>query len=321
MSEQSQEFSAKSVDAAIEEGLRRMGVGRDQVDIEILHEGSRGLLGIGSTNARVRLSKRAPARPEPQAAPAATPVAETPAKATGDASASAASVSAAPASAAPAISGAASEETAARRETASAGALDDSTLDDSDDDFDDDADFEEGDEEGDDFEDDDDSVADDLDGSDEGEVMALASELLEEMVSLMGLDATVEGSRRQDEDDDRPAIYLNLRGDDLGALIGRQGETLASIQYLLRLMVNQRLHRWPNLVVDVDGYKEQRGERLAAMALRMADQVVETGRSVALEPMPANERRLIHIALRNHPSVYTESIGDDTRRKVQILLK
>ena len=129
------------------------------------------------------------------------------------------------------------------------------------------------------------------------------------------------GSQRQEEDEDEAAIYLNLIGDDLGDLIGRHGETLSSMQYLVRLMVNQKLHRWTNIVVDVDGYKDRRADKLTQMALRMAAQVVETGKSVSLEPMPANERRLIHIALRDHPQVHTESIGEDTRRKIQILLK
>lgn len=299
MSEQSQEFSAKSVDAAIEEGLRQMGVRRDQVEIEVLHEGSRGLLGIGSTAAKVRLTRRALTKPTPAAAPATPP---TPAPAPAQPSASPVmDAKAANISAADTDGSDEDEETDAPvspdADTSDAGA----DSDDDDSPEDDSADYDS-----------------DLDHD---EVMALGSELLGEMISLMGLDATVEASLRQEEGDDRPALYLNLVGDDLGSLIGRQGETLASIQYLLRLMVNQKLHRWTNLVVDVDGYKEHRAERLAAMALRMADQVVETGRAVALEPMPANERRLIHIALRNHPSVYTESIGEDTRRKVQILLK
>ena len=167
----------------------------------------------------------------------------------------------------------------------------------------------------------DDESEDDASGEEQDDVVALSSEILLEMVSLMGLDAQVEGSLRKEDDEDEAAIYLNLIGDDLGVLIGRHGETLSSMQYLVRLMVNQKLHRWTNIVVDVEGYKDRRAEKLAQMALRMADQVVETGKSVALEPMPANERRLIHIALRNHPQVHTESIGEDTRRKIQILLK
>lgn len=296
MGEQNHEFSAKSVDAAIDEGLRQLGVGRDQVDVEVLHEGSRGLLGIGSTNARVRLTLRpappkvekmaptpaaaVPATPPPAPQPVAQPIAAAVAPVDDQADEDAEEeVIAAP---------------APRRAQRNADA---------------------GDRDGDDEEYDDDS---DLNRE---EVVALAGEMLLEMVGLMGVEARVESSQRRESDENDSDIYLNLVGSDLGSLIGRQGETLASIQYLVRLMVNQKLHRWTNIVVDVDGYKERRAERLAQMALRMAEQVVETGRPVALEPMPANERRIIHIALRNHPSVYTESIGEDTRRKIQILLK
>ncbi|MBI3960436.1 MAG: Jag N-terminal domain-containing protein [Chloroflexi bacterium] len=279
MVEQSHEFSAKSVEAAIEEGLRQLGVGRDRVDVEILHEGSRGLLGIGSTNARVRMTLRPAARPAEKPAPTPVPAAVAPAPVSTPAVA--------------AIPQEVDESDEDDLPVAVASVLDDN----------------------------DDEAYDDDSHVDRDEVVALAGEMLLEMVILMGLDARVEGSQRDDPDENDTAIYLNLVGDDLGALIGRHGETLASIQYLVRLMVNQKVHRWTNIVVDVDGYKDRRAEKLAQMALRMADQVVETGRSVALEPMPANERRLIHIALRNHPRVYTESTGEDTRRKIQILLK
>lgn len=308
MVEQNHEFSAKSVDAAIDEGLRQLGVGREQVDVEVLHEGSRGLLGIGSTNARVRLTLR-PVPPKVQKAapaPAATvPATPTPAPAPQPAASPVAQADDAEQDAADdgdddeADTDVEEEVVAApasRRDTGSAGGRD-SDSDGDDEEYDDDSDL------------------------NREEVVALASEMLLEMVSLMGVEARVESSQRQESDETDSAIYLNLVGGDLGSLIGRQGETLASIQYLVRLMVNQKLHRWTNIVVDVDGYKDRRAERLAQMALRMADQVVETGRPVALEPMPANERRIIHIALRNHPSVYTESIGEDTRRKIQILLK
>ena len=291
MSEQSHEFSAKSVEAAIEDGLRQLGVGRDKVDIEILHEGSRGLLGIGSTNAKVRMSLR-PAAPAPKSAPPAAPKpAAKPAPAP--------VVEAAPVSQVAEVVPAQMDDEAGEEDDDSADAF---------------AGSDGGDES------DDDPAFDDSD-IDQDEVVALASEMLLEMVSLMGLDARVEGSQRQEEDEDEAAIYLNLIGDDLGDLIGRHGETLSSMQYLVRLMVNQKLHRWTNIVVDVDGYKDRRADKLTQMALRMAAQVVETGKSVSLEPMPANERRLIHIALRDHPQVHTESIGEDTRRKIQILLK
>jgi spoIIIJ-associated protein len=292
MSEQSHEFSAKSVEAAIDDGLRQLGVGREKVDIEVLHEGSRGLLGIGSTNARVRMTLRAAPAPAAQSTPA--PVAAKPA--------------AAPPPPAPVIETpeAEDEEEEEDDQTDDFAQVDDSE---------DAAGYAAGDADA------DENAAYDDSDMDTDEVVALASEMLLEMVSLMGLNAQVQGSLRQEEDEDEAAIYLNLVGDDLGGLIGRHGETLSSMQYLVRLMVNQKLHRWTNIVVDVEGYKDRRAEKLAQMALRMAEQVVETGKSVALEPMPANERRLIHIALRNHPQVHTESIGEDTRRKIQILLK
>lgn len=303
MSEQSHEFSAKSVEAAIEEGLRQLGVGRDRVDIEVLHEGSRGLLGIGSTNARVRITLRA-AAPAARNVPAATPPPRRPRP----------PIVLPPTPVMEAIG--ASESRGLPIGDSEIGGP---QVDNGDEDEDESIDLSTG-IDGEEAGGEEEPAYDDLD-ADRDAVVALASEMLLEMVSLMGLDAQVEGSQRQEEDEDEAAIYLNLIGDDLGDLIGRHGETLSSMQYLVRLMVNQKLHRWTNIVVDVDGYKDRRAEKLAQMALRMADQVVETGKSVALEPMPANERRLIHIALRNHPQVHTESVGEDTRRKIQILLK
>jgi spoIIIJ-associated protein len=155
---------------------------------------------------------------------------------------------------------------------------------------------------------------------DPDELADLASSMLVELLDHMGFDADVEIRWPEKRSANAP-LDLNVVGENLGILIGRHGETLASIQYLIRLMINQRIHRWTNIIVDVDGYKARRAEQLAHMATRMAEQVIQTGRSVALEPMPANERRLVHIALRNHPQVYTESIGEADRRKVQILLK
>ncbi len=292
MVEQSQEFSAKTVDAAIDEGVRHLGLNRNQVDIEVLHEGSRGLLGIGSTNARVRITPRPAPAPKPPAPPVATPAPAPPP---------------APApSPVPAVVAEKTQETEESDDDDAPLVTPDRDTGDRDNEDEDDETYDE--------------TYDDSD-LDPAEVVALASDLLLEMVSLMGLNAQVEGSQRQEPDEKESSIYLNLVGDGLGSLIGRHGETLSSMQYLVRLMVNQKLHRWTNIVVDVDGYKDRRSEKLAQMALRMAAQVVETGRPVALEPMPASERRLIHIALRGHPQVYTESIGEDTRRKIQILLK
>jgi spoIIIJ-associated protein len=324
MSGTSYEFSAKSVDAAITDGLRQLGVTRDQVDIDVLHEGSRGLLGIGSSNARIRITTRP--KPEPKPAPADIPPAQEtvveevvmhtsipqptpPAEAepeeesvdAGDLAVVIATegVGQAEAEAETPPTEDEKDDDAVNAETVEPAAKDDP--------YAERYDAEEG-------------KAYDYGDINPDELADLASSLLTEMLDYMGFETEVEISWPEKQGDHAP-LNLNIIGGNLGMLIGRHGETLASIQYLIRLMVNQRIHRWTNIIVDVDGYKARRAEQLAHMAQRMAEQVIQTGRAVALEPMPANERRLVHIALRNHPTVYTESIGEADRRKVQILLK
>ncbi len=121
-----------------------------------------------------------------------------------------------------------------------------------------------------------------------------------------------------DAGQDAPLV-LNIEGEDLGILIGRRAETLAALQYLVRLMVNHRVHHWVNLVVDVEGYKARREEQLVRLAERMAERAASTGRAVALEAMPPRERRIVHITLRNHPQVTTQSVGEGEQRKVTII--
>ena len=149
---------------------------------------------------------------------------------------------------------------------------------------------------------------------------ALAIELLSELIDLMGFEATIVPSWEMAlEDDGSPYLNLDIQGEDLGILIGRRGETLANLQFLLRLMINQRLKTWKNIVIDVEQYKQRRIDQLTHLANRMAEQVATSGRPVSLEPMPANERRIIHIALRENPAVYTDSTGEGERRKITIL--
>jgi spoIIIJ-associated protein len=121
------------------------------------------------------------------------------------------------------------------------------------------------------------------------------------------------------EEEQPPPMVLNITGQDLGVLIGRRGETLRTLQYLVRLMVSHRLKHWTNLVVDVEHYRVRRRQTLEKLALRVADQVAKEGRTQALEPMPAYERRLVHIALRKHSHVTTQSVGEGERRKVTIV--
>jgi spoIIIJ-associated protein len=148
-------------------------------------------------------------------------------------------------------------------------------------------------------------------------------ELLLGILERMGLDADVEiveQSEAEVDDDDR-ALVLNIVGDDLGMLIGRQNETLSAIEFVTRLMVNQQVRTRTSFVVDVNGYRAKRAESLRKLALRMAEQVAESGRTVALEPMPPAERRIIHLALRDNPKVGTQSVGEGDRRKVTLVPK
>jgi spoIIIJ-associated protein len=117
------------------------------------------------------------------------------------------------------------------------------------------------------------------------------------------------------------AIMLDVRGDDLGMLIGRKGETLAALQYITRLILSKQSGEGVDVVVDVEGHKRRREEQIRRMARRMADQAAQRQRTMTLEPMPANERRIVHIELRDHPAVRTESVGEGHARKVTIIPK
>lgn len=155
------------------------------------------------------------------------------------------------------------------------------------------------------------------------ELATIASEVVSTMLDKMGVLAAVEVASPGGEVDpvtnDVSPLSLNLVGDDLGILIGRRGETLRDLEFLVRLITSRQLGTWPNLVLDVEGYKEKRANTLRSLAKRMADQVRQTGQPVVLEPMSAYERRIIHIALRDEPDVYTESTGEGDARKVQII--
>jgi len=151
------------------------------------------------------------------------------------------------------------------------------------------------------------------------EAAALARELLTELLTHLGVDAHVEVHYADDEEGGDPVLTLDVVGKDLGVLIGRRGETLAALQFVVRLMVNNHIRRWTNLVVDVEGYKARRERMLRELAQRMAERAVGTGCVVALEAMSARERRIVHVALRDHPDVTTQSVGEGEGRKVTIV--
>lgn len=162
-------------------------------------------------------------------------------------------------------------------------------------------------------------------GGNPPELARVGSEVVSTLLDKMGLIAAVEVADRGGTVDpvshEVTPLVLNVVGDDLGVLIGRRGETLRDLQFIVRLIVSRKIGQWPNLVLDVEGYKARRVNGLQALAKRMADQVRQTRMPVTLEPMPAHERRIIHLTLRDDPDVYTESTGEDEARKVQILPK
>lgn len=112
---------------------------------------------------------------------------------------------------------------------------------------------------------------------------------------------------------------LDVSGGNLNRLIGRRGETLASLQYITRLITSRELQRRAEVIIDVAGYKSRRAASLHALALRMADEAIERGRTVTLEPMPPHERRIVHLALRERADVVTRSVGEGESRKVTIV--
>ncbi len=141
------------------------------------------------------------------------------------------------------------------------------------------------------------------------------------LLHLLNLEAQVSANYGATERDGRRNIHVDIRGKDLSVLIGRRSETLSAFQYVASLIVGKETEQFVQLVVDVEGYRDRREKQLVQMANRMADQVTKTGKRQTLEPMPSSERRVIHIALREHPAVKTESTGEEPYRKVVILPK
>ncbi|MGQ9490995.1 MAG: RNA-binding cell elongation regulator Jag/EloR [Anaerolineae bacterium] len=273
--EKSGEFRGKTVEAAINAGLAAFKLTREEVKIEIIRPGSRGVLGIGAEDAVVRLTAVQPVRAEPKPAPrpephrAAEPSAPSPAPAPKPELKRPAPVQPQPAQPQPA---------AAPKTTPAA---------------------------------------------DEKAMLAAqkGKELLENILERMNVRAKVEivPQSAAETDEAQPGLVLNIVGDELGILIGRHNETLSALEFITRLMVNQQIRTRATFTVDVNGYRAKRAESLRRLALRMAEQAEQTGRPVALEPMPPAERRIIHLALRDHPTMMTQSVGEGDRRKVTII--
>lgn len=135
----------------------------------------------------------------------------------------------------------------------------------------------------------------------------------------MNLVATVE-AKYGEESDNLPfrPILVDVSGNDLSILIGRRAKTLNALQYITRLILGKELEHGIPLSIDVEGYRQRREMQVRQLARRVAEQVADTDREQALEPMPPNERRFAHIELQDDKTVYTESVGQDPHRKVVI---
>ncbi len=156
----------------------------------------------------------------------------------------------------------------------------------------------------------------------DAEGLRTARETLEELLDKMKIKAQVLAHWGEPEEAGEPRpLILDVRGNDLSMLIGRKGETLSALQYLTRLITSKELGEGVNVMVDIEGYRQRREEQLRRVARRMAEQAAQRKRTLSLEPMPPNERRIIHLELRDHPAVRTESVGEGDRRKVTIIPK
>jgi spoIIIJ-associated protein len=259
------EVIAPTIEEAIEKGLADLGLTADEVDVEVLDQGSKGLFGLGSRQARVRLTVRSAIAKTGTLEPEM-------------------------------ISGVAKIESS-RGEN----------------EFESIESFEP---EPDRFEE---VVSTGFVDEKQELTLQVAGDVVKDLLQKMKVHGQVSVHYLEPEDEhSKSTVWVDVRGNDLSILIGPRAETLNALQYIAGLIASKELGKTIPLTVDVEGFRARRILQLRQLAQRMADQAVKTGRRQLLEPMPASERRIIHIALRNNPLVATESIGEEPRRKVTI---
>ncbi len=249
------EIIAPTVEEAVAKGLNQLGLREDEVEVEVLDAGSRGFLGLGSRQARIRLYlKEKESLPNP-----------------------------------PYENGQTRTQRLERKPTPSKSESP--------------------------------SPEGDLEKDDQF-VLQTAEQITGELLQKMHLKARLKATMLLPQDEnDQPTVMVEVQGEDLSILIGRRSETLNALQYITSLILSKEVGRWVPLMIDVQGYRARRERQLRVLARRSAEQVIHTGRKITLEPMPANERRVIHLELRDHPQVTTESVGEEPNRKVTIYLK
>jgi spoIIIJ-associated protein len=275
------EVIAPTVEEAIARGLADLGLPQEAVDIEILDTGTRGLFGLGTRQARVRLSIKLAAREKLSGMPVQQKI-DSGVALVEDVESEQAAV----------------ENGYGQMEGTKEKYFGDAKV-----------------------ETKDVSQATELD-EDSQAALEIARQVVEDLVDKMQVHASVCAFYGEpDEPNQRKPLIVNIEGKDLSILIGPHAETLNALQYISGLIIGKQLGHSLPLVVDVEGYRQRRSREVRLLARRMAEQAVRTGRRQYLEPMPANERRLVHIELRDHDDVNTESIGEDPRRKVTIVPK
>ncbi|MDX1994919.1 MAG: RNA-binding cell elongation regulator Jag/EloR [bacterium] len=304
------EATGDSVESAINAGLAQLGVGPGDVIVEVLDEPSRGVFGIGARPARVRLKMLRPLAPPPPPAPAVTPsppqpepVERQPRRDSADSRNNARPSKAGEQR--PRQQRKPSTPTSEQRQAKPVASVED-------------------------FGDAYDEDMDELYLGELGEQSVVVEELdedgtvgkkvLSELLDYMGIEyeITVRRSEPSRAGENSPWL-MDVTGPSVSLLIGRRGETLAALQYITRLIASRQLQRRANIIVDVAAHKARRSQRLRQLAIRMADQAVQQERTVSLEPMPPNERRIVHLTLRNRTDVYTKSTGEGEARKVTII--
>ena len=158
-------------------------------------------------------------------------------------------------------------------------------------------------------------VVDDSDQEKDVEVETLVGEVLNHFIQ--STDTSIDVYVRDDVEEG--SIVFELEGDDAGLVIGRRGETLASIEYLVRLIASKSLGRRANVIIDVEDYKFRRRSKLKSIAEKSASKVEKTGKRISLEPMSPSDRRIVHMALVDYKNVKTQSRGEGVNRKVVII--
>lgn len=147
------------------------------------------------------------------------------------------------------------------------------------------------------------------------DAVQVARDFLQKICDAMKLKVYIEKMTTDEQ------VILSLRGDDLGLLIGKHGQTLDALQYLVNLAANRDSDERVRIIVDVEDYRKRRADTLTQLALRLADRVKRRGERVVLEPMNAHERKIIHMALQNDSRIVTASEGEEPFRKVVIAIK